>query len=75
MEKAYDVQALLKKLKTRGIDVAETAASSLVEEVFDWLGESATISATPYDDLLAPLYPMAKKAVLTEIDKWDGEKG
>jgi len=75
MEKAYDLTDLVDKLKTRGIDVAETAAKGLVQETFKWLTESAVISETPYDNLVAPLYPVAEKAILEGIDKWDGEKG
>jgi len=74
MEKAYDLNALGEKLKARGLDVAEDMARVIVEELFDWLAESAILSETPYDNLLAPVYPMAKKAALDQVDKIDGKE-
>lgn len=75
MEKAYDPKALLEKLKDQGLDLAEDAAGLLVEAVFDWVGESALMSETKFDDLLAGVLPVVKPHVLALIDKIDGEEG
>ena len=71
--KAYDTKMLLNKLKDRGLDVAEELAVVLVEEVFDWLAESALLSENKIDDILQVLYPVAKKAALEQVDKIDKE--
>jgi len=75
MEKAYELTALVSKLKSRGLDIAEESAKVVVEEVFDWLSESAVLSENKYDDMMAPLYPIAKQAVLEQVDKIDGKVG
>lgn len=72
MEKAYDLKALVEKLKAKGLDVAEDAAKIVVEESFAWVEESAKLSATPYDDLLIAVIPVMKKEVLKAVDKIDG---
>lgn len=72
MEKAYDLKALVEKLKAKGLDVAEDAAKVIVEESFAWVEESAKLSATPYDDLLIAVIPVMKKEVLKAVDKIDG---
>jgi len=75
MEKAYDLKVLTAKLKARGLDFAEEAATIIVEETCDWITESAPISKTPYDDMLAIVIPPAKKMILEAVDKIDGEVG
>lgn len=75
MEKAYDTKDLVEKLKEDGLDVAEDAAGVLVKAVFAWLTESAAVSETPLDDLLARLYPIVQEQALAQIDKLDGEVG
>lgn len=74
-KKAYDVKALAAKLKARGLDLAEEAAMIIVEETSDWVVESAAISATPFDDVLAVVMPTLKKEVAKQVDKIDGEVG
>lgn len=74
MTKAYDIKDLVAKLKGKGLDVAEDAAKEAVLSVFDWLEESATVSPTPYDNVLLIVYPEVKKMVLNTVDKIDGKE-
>ncbi len=74
-KKAYDIKALLERLKGRGLDLAESAGVILVEETFGWLDESAVISKTPYDDMARVIYPQLKSAALAAVDKIDGQVG
>lgn len=69
LTKAYSGKELVERLKMRGLDVAEEAATVIVEETFDWLDESAGMSETPYDDILKPIYPVAKKSVMDQVNK------
>lgn len=75
MNSAYDVKDLAAKLKGRGLDIAEEAGKVVVEEVFNWLSESAAVSPSPHDNLLALIYPEAKKIALSAVDKIDGQVG
>jgi len=75
MEKAYDVKVLVEKLKGRGLDLAEGGAVIALEEVMEWVSESAIVSTTPYDDLLSSIFPLIKVELLKQIDKIDGEVG
>lgn len=75
MEKAYDVADLMAKLKARGLDVAEEAAKVIIEESFNWLQESAPLSATPYDDMALIILPQLKAFALAQADKIDGVAG
>lgn len=75
MEKAYELKALAERLKGRGLDLAEESVKILIEESFDWLGESAKLSATPYDDMAAIVLPKLKELALSAADKIDGQVG
>ena len=75
MEKAYDVKVLLEGLKGKGLDIAEDAAKIVVEEVLEWVVKSASVSKTPFDDVLAAVMPVAKKELLDIVDKIDGKEG
>lgn len=75
MEKAYALGELVTKLKARGLDVVEDSAKIMVEETFAWLKESADLSATPIDNLLASLYPTAQAYITSTVDKIDGKVG
>lgn len=76
MEKAYDLKVLGDKFKARGLDIAEDAAKGVVEDVIDFLSESALVSPNPYDDLLAAsVYPVVKKKLLEKADTIDGKVG
>jgi hypothetical protein len=73
MEKAYDVKALVEKLKARGLDVAEDIAGEVLEAVFEFFQESAVMSENKYDDLVLAILPMLKAEALKAIDKIDGK--
>lgn len=75
MEKAYELKYLGEKLKGRGLDLAEESLKIVVEELFDFLKESAELSATPLDNVAAALYPEAKALLLGMVDKIDGKEG
>jgi len=75
MEKAFESKALVEKLKSRGLDVAEEAAKVLVEEVLDWAQASVLMTENKFDDLVAPFIPQVKEAALKAIDKIDGKVG
>lgn len=75
MNKAYDLAALLVLLKGRGLDLAEEGAKIVVEEMVNWLEQSAQLSSTPYDDLLLVIYPQLKQMALGLADKIDGQVG
>lgn len=68
MEKAYDFKGLLDELQGQGVEIAEESAKILVESLFNWLEESASLSATPYDDLLKVVYPQVKALALEAAD-------
>ena len=71
--KAYDLKVLTSKLKGRGLDFAEEAAAIMVEELSDWIVESAAISPTPFDDIAAIVMPTLKKEIMKQVDKINGE--
>lgn len=73
MTKAYELSALVEKLKGRGLDIAEEAAKVVVEEALAWFQESAKLSATPYDDMAIVVLPLIKEAALKAVDKIDGQ--
>lgn len=75
MEKAYELKALGLKLKARGLDLAEDAAKIIVEETLSWVGESAVMSPTPFDDVVAVVMPPLKGLILAQVDKIDGVVG
>jgi len=75
IKEAYDVKALGAKLEAKGLDLAEVAATIVLEEVLEWVAESAAKSTTPFDDIVATILPLVKTEVLKQIDKIDGEAG
>lgn len=75
MEKAYDVKVLAEKLKAKGLDLGEEAVKLVVGETVDWAVESAQVSKTPYDDVIALVAPQLKKKALELADKIDGQEG
>jgi hypothetical protein len=72
MEKAYDLKNLASRLTARGLEVAEDAAIIILEETCDWSQESAVLSKTPLDDILAVAAPLIKKEAMKYADKIDG---
>lgn len=75
MVNAYDYKVLVDRLKAIGIVIAEEAIEQAIEEVVGWLKESALLSATPYDDILAVAYPMLETQLKAQADKIDGVIG
>lgn len=75
IKEAYDVKSLVAKLQARGLDLAEEGAKIVLDEVLAWVAESADKSETPYDNLIATIFPLLKDEVLKQIDKIDGEEG
>lgn len=71
---AYEVKALVEKLKAKGLDVAEEAAKVIVEETFAWVAEEAVKSENKIDDLLVAIIPVIKPHVLAAVDKIDEHK-
>jgi hypothetical protein len=75
MEKAYDLKDLGQRMVKLGLPVAEDTAEKMVHELFAWLEESAKVSHTTVDDLVAILYPQIKGLIMKQVDKIDGVKG
>lgn len=73
--KAYDLNVLLSKMKARGLDIAEDMAKVLVEEMAQWIVESAAISENKIDDVAALGMPQLKALALGLADKIDGQVG
>lgn len=72
---AYDVKALVDKLKSRGLDLAEDAAKGAVSDILDWVEDGAKASSTPLDDIMASVLKSYKPQILAELDKIDGQVG
>lgn len=72
---AYEVKALVEKLKSKGLDLAEDAAKIVVEETLSWVGEEAVKSENKMDDLLVAIIPVVKHHILSAVDKIDGQEG
>ena len=70
--KAYDLKQLLEILKGKGLVIAEDAAHVLTDSVFQWLTESAIISANNYDNIAMIVYPEIKKFIDAQVEKIDG---
>lgn len=75
MEKAYDVKELAKKLKDKGLDVAEDMAGHVYLAVKEWAKESAAVSENKIDDIVANFYDQLDPIILPQIDKIDGKIG
>lgn len=68
MEKAYDLKDLVARLKSVGLEATEEGAKEAVKQVISFLKESATMSATPFDDLLVPLLATAEPKIMEKIE-------
>jgi hypothetical protein len=75
MLKPYDVSELVTILKSKGLDIAEEAASLVVESSLQWIKESAKLSATPYDDMALIVLPQVESFIKNAVDKIDGQVG
>lgn len=75
MEKAYDLKALGEKLKAAGLPIAEEALESAGAKVYvavkEWATESAVLSETKIDDVIAPFYGQLDPIVLPLIEQID----
>jgi hypothetical protein len=69
MIKAYDLKDLGERLKSVGMPVLEETVEQVVKEVFKWLNDSAAVSATPYDNMLALVYPQIEKLILDKAEQ------
>lgn len=65
---AYDFKELLAELEIQGLIVAEECAIETIEEVIDWILESAKISENPYDDMVAVIIPLIIKPLSESVD-------
>lgn len=75
MEKAYDLNDLVSRLKPHGLDLAEDAANALVKEVLAWVKDSALASENKFDDLTLAVLPMLEDYIKAQVDKIDGAVG
>lgn len=75
LKKAYNAKELTEVLKAKGLDLAEEGAIIALDAILEWIAESAKKSSTPYDDLVATIFPLLKTEVLKQIDKIDGVEG
>ena len=75
MEKAYDLKVLGEKLKAKGLVAAEASVESVGKEVYgavkEWFKESAALSKTTLDDLVAPFIDKADETIESAIEKLD----
>jgi hypothetical protein len=75
METAFDLKALVAKLSSRGLDLAEESAKIVIAETLDWVQESVVLSPNKFDDVAAAFIPQVKAAALELADKIDGQVG
>ncbi len=79
MLKAYDLKDLAEKLKAAGIpialDAAESAAGNVYVALKAWIKESAALSESKIDDVIAPFIDQLDAFVLPQIDKINGKVG
>lgn len=75
MDKAYDFKDLGARLKAKGLIEAEDMAVAAYGEFKAWLIESATMSETPFDNLVIPFLGSLDAVVMPEVDKIDGAVG
>jgi DNA-binding transcriptional ArsR family regulator len=75
MTKAYDLKVLGERLKEAGLVEVEDMAEKTYLIVKEWMKESAPLSATKMDDMVAPLYDHLDPFVLPKVDRLDGQVG
>lgn len=75
MEVAYDPKVLVEQLKGKGLEVAEDVAVMALNEILDWVVESAKLSNNSYDDLFIAVIPLLRAEMLKQADKIDGKVG
>lgn len=75
LQKAYDFEVLIKRLKARGLEIGEEALKTLIKELFKFLRDSAPLSGMVYDDMALIVYPQIEAMLLSAADKIDGQVG
>lgn len=71
---AWDLAALVARLKGRGLDMTEAMAMMLVEESLGWIHDSIVASDTKFDDFALPALPLLEKPLKDLADKINGKK-
>lgn len=76
MEKAFDMKALVEKVKSKGAPATEEMVEQNLEAFYEWLEESAAMST---NSLLKAAIPMAvavlKPMTKKTVDQIDGKEG
>jgi hypothetical protein len=67
--KAYDFKVLAEALKKEGLIQAEDAAEKVYKIIMDWVCDSATLSATPFDDIIKMARAYVDKLALEAIEQ------
>ncbi len=67
MEKAYDLNDLEEKLKAAEIPIAKGAGKAAIDCVFAWASESASMSESKVDDVMASLLPSLKSWIEAKL--------
>lgn len=75
MEKAYDVKVLLESIKSDGLELAEQELGLVYKHLKQWVKDSAPLSDSKIDDILAPFVDQLDPILLPLIDKVDGQLG
>jgi len=79
MKRAYDLkelgQMIVAEAKKDGLALAEETLEKLGKAVYtgtkQWARESAVLSTTPIDDLIAPFYDQVDRFVIPQIERLD----
>jgi hypothetical protein len=74
MTTAYDLKDLGESFKAEGLTVLEKETRAAFVIMTTWLKKSATLSATPWDDLAFQFLSQYEALVLAKIDEIDGKK-
>lgn len=73
---AYKLSGLVKKLKEKGLDVAEEVAKEVYMAVDEWaLEEAAKAEHGLVDGVVTVAVPQIRPLVLGQIDKIGGKEG
>lgn len=76
VQKAYDPKELVKKLKSKGLDLAEDSAIIVIETTNEWAQESANLGTKPFvDGMVLMAGPPLTKFLKEQADKIDGKEG
>lgn len=74
MEKAFEVNNLVERLKAQGLPMAEEAVQKAVKEVFAWAGESCAMKGGLFL-VGATILPILAEQLDKLADKIDGVEG